>query len=439
MKKRTDSYSIHQRIRQVAELKKLKKEDGSKDEEQQTAIFRSKLIKLDYYQRIFCQGAKTSKRQREYYVKIPKVFSLYQNPEQVLKVAGEISSLKQIKNINSILIDHTNCEEHDLAAEILLATTVSSLITYKKKNGAKFKLKGLFPTDRKMKKLLRSIGVVKEVANAKYHITGEDKLRLFKRQSDMNEKINIFGKDKKTRATEDFVKHLNDCLNFIGAQLDEDEEEKIHLYLGEVLGNAEDHSGTKLWHIAGYLDAEDQTNICSEIVIYSVGNTVFETFEEKKNVPIVYNELEQYVKKHKSGTLSEEQLTMVFALQQNVSSKKDEAIDRGQGTKDLIQLFHHLTNECNKINSLRGKHCNMASNPNMFMLSGSAMLKFDGKYQPSSGQNDKMVYSFNDTNSLDLPPDKNYVPQFKNCEFPGAIIYIRFPLHEETLVSSDET
>jgi hypothetical protein len=438
LKKTSESFLILQQIRQRAELKKTLKENASsKDAENSSyTALKSRLLKLSYLGRITDQSIPEQKN-RELYIDIPEVFSLYKNPESVLIIVDQIASLKNVKQINKIMINHINCIEHDLAAETILAAAVTALYSYKTKTGGKFIIEGILPKDEKMKKLLRSIGVVKETANPKYHLKKEDRLRLFKRHSDILEIPTIFGKDKKTRATEDFIDHLNECVLFISAQLDGEEVGKLDYYVGEVLGNAEEHSGTNIWTIVGYLDATDESNLVSEIAIYCVGKTIFETFEEKRDVSIVFDKMNDYIQLHNSN-FTDEQLAMVYALQQNVSSKKDEVIDRGQGTKYLIDLFHHLTDECNRINLKRiGEK--KALKPSMLILSGSSMLKFDGKYKPSLNEDDKMIYAFNKENNLGVAPDKKYVPSFEGVCFPGTIIYIRFPLSEETLVSTDET
>ncbi|PCH96985.1 MAG: hypothetical protein COB83_03645 [Gammaproteobacteria bacterium] len=397
-------------------------------------ISKAKIEHLDAYKKISLETIrlKIKNRQDTFKVKVPKVFSMYDAPENVLNVINEIALLTNYPHIKIIDIDHSSCIKHDLAAEILLASAVMSLRSFKTKNSAKFRIKGTFPQDEKMCRLMRSIGIVNEIGSIKYQIRDKDKLRLFKRESTLTEKLNIFGKDKKTRATEDFTDHLNSCLSFINAKLDKLERDKIDKYLGEVLGNAEEHSGKKLWHIVGYLDAHNPDDIYTEIVIYNIGKSIKDTFDDKTDVPIVYDALIEYINKH-NHLLNDEQLTMVHALQQNRSSKKTiEAIDRGQGTKYLIDLFHYLSDECNRINTLQKVNVKNGK-PTMFILSGGAMLKFDGKYLPPMNDDEKMVYAFNKTNDLDIAPDMRYTPALKKSVFPGTVIYIKFPLHQKSI------
>jgi hypothetical protein len=366
-------------------------------------------------------------------VKIPKSFSLYKSPENVLMIIKEIADLEKYKHVNSLYIDHSQCESHDLAAELLLASAVRSLDVIKSQNGAKFIIAGNLPRNDKMKRLLRSIGVVRETAAKKYHLHNKSDLKLYKKVSNPLEEESIFSSDRKKSATAEFVPYLNDCLTLIKARLDTDEESKLNQYLGEILGNAEDHSGEKMWSLLGYLDAKDSSNLNCEIVIMNIGKTIYKTFVEKRSVPIVNDKWQDYVSKHISS-LSEEQLTMVYSMQQNASSKLDDQIDRGQGSKHLISLFHHLTDECNRVNCANDLQSN--SKPQMLILSGGAMLKFDGTYTPSSDDRGRMIYALNSHNSLEFKPDECYIPTLRyGVTFPGTVIYIRFSLHQSELVS----
>jgi hypothetical protein len=387
----------------------------------------------EVYQNIGGKSARIKRNRRKHSVKIPKNFSVYTSPENVLMIIKEIADLDKHKHINSLYIDHSHCESHDLAAELLLASAVSSLDVLKSKNGAQFKISGKLPTDDKMKRLLRSIGVVRETAAKEYHLQNKNDLKLYKKISNPQEEESIFSSDRKNSATAEFVPYLNDCLALIQAKLDNDEESKLNHYLAEILGNAEDHSGEKMWTLLGYLDAKNPDDLYCEIVIMNIGKTIYNTFEEKRTVPVVNDKWQNYVSKHIRG-LSEEQLTMVYSMQQNASSKLDDQVDRGQGSKHLISLFHHLTDECNRVNCANQMQGN--SKPRMLILSGGAMLKFDGTYTPSDDEKGRMMYALNSQNSLEIKPDECYIPSLRySVAFPGTVIYIRFSLHQSELVS----
>ncbi|MDC8854237.1 hypothetical protein [Shewanella algae] len=427
MKKKTEKYYKILIINKKRSLKtttrKIKSSHKKKSNEKrkkQITIVKEKY--LNSFKKI-CKTKKWKTKKKEETIKIPKNFSMYDKPKAVLRSIDRVSKLSDSK-IKKIVIDHSKTIKHDLASEVILSNAVSCLDFYKSKNGARFKVQGYYPKNQKMKRLLRSIGVVREVAAQKHHLIDSNSLKLYKKTSNPDEEISIFSSDRKTIATNAFPDYMNDCLSHISASLEEQEVDKIHKYLGEVLGNAEDHSGQKVWGLVSYLDAQEQSCLHSETVIYNIGKTVYESFNEKRNNEVVSKNWQNYVLKH-SSKFTEEQLTLVYAMQQNASSKLDESQDRGQGTKYLIDLFHHFSDECNRING-----CS-SNKPEMFILSGSSMLKFDGTYTSKNGKDGKMIYALNIDNDLDIPPDPCYILSLgEEISFPGTIIYIRFTLKE---------
>ncbi|AMG03196.1 hypothetical protein [Vibrio mimicus] len=431
MRKLTDSQIILYRIRQhrvykndlKARIKCIRKKKSMPDKQKKVDednYFNS--MHLSAYKKINSSITKAkTNREGKYILKIPKHFCLYSSPEKVLKIVKEVADLTDYNHVKRIHIDHSECVEHDLAAEMLLASAVKSLNASKPKS---FGITGVLPEDEKMSRLLKSIGVVKDTAAPKYHEPDSEYLKLYKKRSHPHESVEetenglLFGSDRKTNVTTGFTEYLNEVLGLISSKLDEEEESKITRYLSEVLGNAEDHSGHKLWQIVGYLDSLDPENLCCEIVIFNIGKTFFETFKEKTESELVNGKRLKYVRQH-SSSMSEELLTLVYAMQQNASSKLDEQIDRGQGTKYLLELFHHLMK----------KNTTPHRNPKMFILSGDAILKMDGTYDPSVSE-DKLVYAMNPENDLAKLPDKRYITSLGGQCFPGAIIYIRYSLQE---------
>ncbi|MFA0408099.1 hypothetical protein AB4505_07915 [Vibrio splendidus] len=382
---------------------------------------------LSAYSKINNDTPHVYRKINQHILKLPKKFCLYENPEGVLKIIKEVVSLSDFKHIGSLYIDHTKCVQHDLAAEMLFASAVKSLKASKPRG---FRIRGTLPDDEKMRRLLKSVGVVKDTAAPKFHENDKEHVKLYKMRSDLNEdsEKNIFEQDRKSAATTGFVDYLNDCLSLISSSLDDDEESKLSKYLAEVLGNAEDHSGEKLWQIVGYLDSKDPQNLCCEIVIFNVGKTFYETFEDKVDSAVVNNKRLKYINQHRKR-MPEELLTLVYAMQQNASSKLDEQIDRGQGTKYFMELFHHFTD----------KNKNPNFGPKMLILSGGAILKMDGTYSPSMND-DKLVYAMNKENDLSIAPDKRYIHGLGDVSFPGAVIYIRYSLQEvKDLEQENET
>jgi len=110
----------------------------------------------------------------------------------------------------------------------------------------------------------------------------------------------------------------------------------------------------------------------------------------------------------------EQALCTLYALQEGVSSLPER---RGTGTTSLIDFFLQLA----------GK------NPKMCVISGHALILFDGKYslraEPFEG-GERKVIAFNNTNSLERPPDGSYVRTLSK-PFPGTLISMKFNLKEK--------
>jgi hypothetical protein len=372
---------------------------------------------------------------------IPEDFSLLSNPEQVLGIIAQLGHLEKLKVINHIHIDHSAMVNDDLAAEILLGQAVAYNLSIRESKGGKLKVDGKYPEDRDKIRLLNSVGIVKEIKDNTVSCnnnepeedldnSNSEKVKIYKRCGLMHEELDIHMGDQKGRAIIGFQDHINNCLSTIERQLTGDAVQELGEYIGEIIGNAEDHSGTSYWHIYGYLDHTNPEKIYSEVVIYSLGKSISETFLDKRNVDLVFSQVEPYIKLHRKS-FSKSVLITVQALQQFVSSKRDEDVTRGQGTIDLLNFFDIISKECVELNG--------GGVAKLTIISGDVKIDIDGKYlpkvDPSTGK--ESIY-FNEQNSPMFPPDKNYVKQMKNTYFPGTIIAIKFPLKDSALIQSKE-
>lgn len=231
--------------------------------------------------------------------------------------------------------------------------------------------------------------------------------------------------DYKSRAVKDFVDHVNMCLGRHGRRLTEEGRYNLAMYTGEIISNAEEHSGIDDWAIVGYLDNIQDEHL-SEIAIFNFGATISESFKSLPEDSYAYGIIKPYVDLHASNgyygnNWTEENFITLLALQGNISSKnKDESGTRGQGTVEMIDFFQAIHQECLKDD---------ASCAKMAILSGSTHILFDGTYQLlKSRGNGRGIIAFNAENDLAKRPDENYVKNLKPVFFPGTVISIRFPM-----------
>lgn len=364
-------------------------------------------------------------------INIPDKFSIISNPKETLKLIRSFPKTirthhQKIKEIN---VDHFRMKEVDLAAESILDFLILDMENEEKKKKKKTKFGGHLPSDPKLRRYLRSVGIIKNL-DVKHEMLSkeeESNLRIFRMKNKSTlQKVNPGTADFKERIVREFVDHINSCLNDHSLELTDSGRASLSQYTGEILGNAEEHSGLHGWTIAGYLDKDHESHM-SEIAIFNFGKTIAETFKELPLYSYAYGIVKPYVDAHKKRSLfgvswTENDLLTLVALQGHVSSKSTpERPDRGQGTVDLIEFFQNVHQECTKD---AGQECQAT----MAMVSGNTHILFDGTYKMQDDSLGRKVIAFNQANDLNEPPDKAYVTNMGDVFFPGVIIGIRFPM-----------
>ena len=198
--------------------------------------------------------------------------------------------------------------------------------------------------------------------------------------------------------------------------------------VNEVLDNAVRHSdllkGDGDWAMAGFLSAVKRPDdpsrssyFCS-LAMVSVGATIHESIHQSANVETVA-ELSRYASRHGDGSRGPaEALSTVFALQDGVSRfpQGDGDSKGGVGLMDTV----HFTSEISAATM-------DLEQPRMTLVSGRACLSLRGPYRstPHQGSGGRRELWFNQGNTLEQPPDPNYVGSLKE-PFPGAIVALRF-------------
>ena len=356
-------------------------------------------------------------------LRVPKNFSIIENPEGVIAFIKEIGSVVRKEDVNHIIFDHSSICNQDLGAEILLAKAVKFSRETARSRCREMKWSGYYPEDQAMKRLVDSIGVVSELMGSGVPDDQKSKMRLFKARGVDKNYGNPREQDEKTRKIDDFVDHINCCIDDHGYQLSPDGVTSLVSYVGEIISNAEEHAGDCHWHIYGYLDNNAENHFC-DIVIYNYGYTIAESFENLEKSSYAMQWVAPYLDKHEKSDFwgknyRKEDLLSVFALQARVSSKHiDNNSTRGNGTIELIQFFEEVAEE-----GLAGDR-----RANMCIMSGSTYIYFDGTYKIKKNASGLEVIAFNQSNDLEKAPDRDYVKPVRAGAFPGTLIAIRFPM-----------
>ncbi len=364
------------------------------------------------------------KQQQHLSVKIPPVFSIIDNPEGSLLTIRNLAAALRNSKVSWINFNHADMTEVDLAAETLLDILAVEIKKEAKIRRDPLNFAGTLPPDAYLTRYLRGVGIIKnlEVKHEYLPAREEEELRVLRaRNRGEQSEASLIGADYKERTVASFIEHIESCLDTSGRTIRMDQKRRLAEYTGEILNNVEEHSGSNEWTIGGYLDTAHPEHLC-EIAIINLGLTIAESFHNLEPDDRAFKTVSPYLDAHRKKKLfrpewKEDDLLTLVALQGHVSSKASEAVDRGQGTVDLIEFFQEMHRE-NSGSTL--SKCRMA------IMSGKTHILFDGNYAMAEDSTGRKVIAFNSNNSLAERPDKEYVTSL-SVGFPGTIISIRFP------------
>lgn len=236
------------------------------------------------------------------------------------------------------------------------------------------------------------------------------------------------------KACQDFVSTLDDWLRVLPKPMQMKSKGREHLahLIGEVLDNATRHSDLTnqdgQWHIAGLMqgpfeDDEGAPLFACNLTVVSLGNTIYESLQTAPEN--IKTGILKYVQMHKSATLSEEALWNVAALQDNISriAPTPENPVNGRGLMKALVAFFRLLFQT-KNNELQSV---------MTVISGKSCIMIKKPYNDITGDEGSRILAFNQENTLENPPNSDYVTTLP-IKFPGTLITIRFFLDNDHLV-----
>lgn len=435
MKKLTPSIyflSLKRKNRQIT--KKYKEEQKEKQKEKRKqADFESTGHGRKYHSIILDSlntgfGCSRPNRKHYFHLDVPEVFSIIDNPQESLeKIRDLVQVARSDTKISEMKINHSGVKSNDLAAETILGYCACE---FDKEKKYKFDIKGIYPNNPYLTRYLKAIGIIKYLdIKHEYLVKNEEsKLKIFRTKNGMHTQQDDVGhSDLKENTAAKFAHHINECLALNNRQLTDEGKSLLTIYIGEIIGNAEEHPSINRWAVYGYLDnSEDGENIC-EIAIFNFGGSIADSFQSIDRNKFAYQQIAPYIEKHQTNgffneSWTEEALLTLVALQGDISSKNtDSTTDRGQGTIETINFFQKISEECNDNGKCSAK---------MAILSGSTHILFDGTYSLREDSSGRKVIAFNKENSLEIKPDSKYIKTLKNINFPGTIISIRFPLEK---------
>jgi hypothetical protein len=245
----------------------------------------------------------------------------------------------------------------------------------------------------------------------------------------------------KSRGSIDLIDYFDKCLQHNGFQIKETAKSSLVDGVGEIIGNAEEHSGTPdgEWHISGCYNKD--THSC-DFAIVNFGRTIYQNLSDNKSTAAevikhveevilshrsAYSGLKQFITENVFDALNQEEpIWNVMALQDGISSQRTlsgTGNTRGQGIMDFLAFISGIK---------------APGSAEIFLHSGHSLIKIDYAYPikkkligPNKEPRRRMV--FNEKEDLLRPSDPEKVIYLKN-EFKGTIFAGSFKIDRQHLI-----
>ncbi|EHK2307034.1 TPA: hypothetical protein ACSQIM_000525 [Clostridium perfringens] len=358
-------------------------------------------------------------RKNKNHIKIPKNFSLIQNPDESIKTLKEIFYIGLNQKVQDIYIEHQNLANLDICASTIMDVIIMEIEKFRKNIiGNDFSISGVVDCNEKIKEMLEVSGILKHL---KFKVEVPEHIH----------KLELIECEEQGIVSTKVTDYINECLKEHEFELSREGYGYFSEMVGEVIDNCKIHGGkfTK-WYTLGHYSMKNDIGECS-LVIFNFGDTIYENLKYGKITEETKQSLEKMTKYYEDqfdkNLWSEETLWTLYSLQDGVSRFRDSKIspDRGTGTVTFIDSFQKIGKTINK------------KKPLMSITSGKVSILFDGKYslKVSDKKNeDRKIIAFNKENDLYKLPDENNVRALKNG-FPGTVISMNFYLDKKYLIN----
>lgn len=407
-------------------------------------IFMPKNLKyiIQYSNSPFCKQFIIPKKLKKIWtIKLPKVFSILENPEASYNAIKEIIDVLICQKYEEVWIDYQETSSSDLLTQAFLDTILRDwdrFWTDCLKAGLNQFMRvrsfgGRNYFNDSIARMVNSVGSPAIILKRKqvYPDLIPFNLRYFNKAEESQRQLGAGDEGDITLLME----YVNECLTKFGKELTRPALDALGTVLGETVINASEHSTLKSRYLIGYFDYNTKGNKQSHgllhLVILNYGQSVYEKFKYPTPGTVV-NEIcirqmqelsDSYTKRglFSINKFKESTLWTLYALQQGVTIIPN--ANRGNGTVQFIEKFFNLREGDNENES------------RMYLLSGNTVIEFDGTYKIVNiveGQNNRAIMAFNQQGNLRDKPDERYV-RYTEHFFPGTAIYARISLNKNIL------
>lgn len=359
--------------------------------------------------------------------KIPKVFSLTENPEDSYAIIRSIFAALILQYTKEIVIDYSGCDKITLDAQVFLDIILKDVIRFynfcnkiPKYYTKVVRIGGRATHKPEIESLLYSVGSPAIFNKNIIRFPNVIPYNLCVHKAEGNRVKQLEQKDLDTT---ELALYVINCLHKMGRKLDGDSRDHLCTIIGETLINAEEHSSTRYRYSIGYfkdVQRNGQHVGMLQLVIMNLGRTIYEKFHDpdcpnKVAVENMRKLSEHYTKNNFffKKEFEEETLWTLYALQDGVTSVSPEKYaNRGNGSLRFIESFFNL----------KGVNNNESY---MYIQSGHTNILFDGTYNTTEqivNGTPYRVMTFNDSGDIHDKPNPKYVRR-TDTFFPGTFIY----------------
>lgn len=379
------------------------------------------------------------------YIDIPEVLGFYKNP---IETSVFFTQLREVLNKHyasgkAYVYDfsHARTKHLGLAESFLFDRIVGLHKARWLKKGIAIGFSGKVSAVKEVNNFLLSFGWLKELGikpNFGPKFLDKDYAEKYETYKMAGSRLK---NADKSRGSVDLIEYFDKCLRFNGFQIKDSAKSDLVAGVGEIIGNAEEHSGTPdgEWHVLGCYNKD--THSCDFAIVNS-GKTIYENLSDKNSTAAdVIKDVEAIILSHRSTfegikdfiteTLSnrlnqEEPIWNVMALQDGISSQRTQSgtgNTRGQGIMDFLTFISKIKT---------------AQSAEIILLSGHSLIKIDYGYPivkklVGSNNEPRRRMVFNDSGDLLQPSDPEKVIYLKN-EFKGTIFAGSFKIDKQHLI-----
>jgi len=370
-------------------------------------------------------------------IKVPKIFDLSTEPDSVLQFLNELSKNLHKDIAYDLYIDHSETEAISLDASYLFDSLIKNYSKYWQKLHIKIHMSGTASNNVDVNNFLLSFGLLNELNITKH--------KLFPDLADRDyiDKYITFKKDGASlksylagNTSTELVNYFDKCFNENGLRIKDNAKSDLMDCFGEIIKNAEEHSGkeTTEWIVRGCYTKS--THSCSFSII-NYGNSFYQSLTENSSTAktvleeiskVIYSHTRFITKLSLNMELYQQAIYTYMAIQDGISSKRSEygkASTRGQGIIDVVQFIDQIRNKKNSITYLN-------------IISGNTFLNIDYKYplvveKKGKNQEIRRLMYLNEKSNFSDPPDIKKLKTMKNY-FPGVIFSGYFTIDQDYLL-----